>query len=97
MNETQPGRSARRFLVTAAVLEATAGALGLAGLAFCTIAVASLARRRVARMEVPPSALARRGLATAKAATSAGMGAWRGMPGDPRSDAIRRDREPARL
>jgi hypothetical protein len=97
MNETPPGRSVRRLLVTAAVLEATAGALGLAGLAFCTIAVASLARRRVARMEIPPSELARRHMAKARAATSAGMVAWRDRPIDPRAAVMRRDRQSAAL
>jgi hypothetical protein len=82
--EAQSGQSARRLLVAAAVLEATAGVLGLAGLALCTIAVTTLTRQRVARMEVPPAELARRNWAKARAATSAatsaGVGAWRGDP-----------------
>jgi hypothetical protein len=79
MVRTRPldARTARRLLVAAAVLEVTAGALGIAGLALGTAAVASMTRRRVARMEVPPSALARRQWAKARAATSAGVGAWR--------------------
>ena len=76
--QAQTAPSARRLLVAAAVLEATAGVLGLAGLALCTIAVTTLTRERVARMEVPPAELARRNWAKARAATSAGMGAWRG-------------------
>ncbi|MEU8611567.1 hypothetical protein AB0C29_26625, partial [Actinoplanes sp. NPDC048791] len=60
MNEAQAetGRSVRRLLVSAAVLEATAGALGLAGLVLCTVAVTAVTRQRMARMEVPPSELA---------------------------------------
>jgi hypothetical protein len=99
MEETQAesGRSVRRLLVSAAVLEAAAGALGLAGLALCTIAVAALTRQRVARMEVPPSELARQQWAKARAATSAGVGAWREMPSSPRTDGVRRGRETARV
>jgi hypothetical protein len=78
--QEQPAPSARRLLVAAAVLEATAGVLGLAGLALCTIAVTTLTRQHVARMEVPPAELARRNWARARAATSAGADAWRGMP-----------------
>ena len=89
--ETRPERSTRRLLVAAAVLEATAGVLGIAGLALCTIAVASLTRQRVARMETPPSELARQQWARARAATSAGVGAWRSMPADPRPDGVRRE------
>jgi hypothetical protein len=90
--QTQPGQSARRFLVAAAVLEVTAGALGLAGLAFATIAVTSLTRQRVATMPVPPSELARRQLAKARAATTAGVGVWRSTPVVPDADRARRDR-----
>jgi hypothetical protein len=99
MNETQavPGKSVRRFLVTAVVLESTAAALGFAGMAFGTVAVMSVARRRVARMETPPSEIARRSWAKARAATSAGMGAWRGMPAGASSNGLRRDRQPAPL
>jgi len=75
--ESQAARPVRRLLVAAAVLETTAGVLGIAGLALCTVAVAALARRRVTNMEVPPAELARRNWAKAKAATSAGVGAWR--------------------
>jgi len=66
------------LLIAAAVLEATAGALGVAGLVLCTAAVTSLTRQRVAQMDIPPSELARRQWAKARAATSAGVGAWRG-------------------
>jgi hypothetical protein len=99
MNGTpgENGRSARRLLVSAAVLEATAGALGLAGLVVCTVAVTALTRRRVANMDVPPSELARRQWAKARAATSAGMGAWRSMPLSSSANGVRERREAARL
>jgi hypothetical protein len=86
MNETQAetGKSVRRLLVSAAVLEVMAGALGLAGLVLCTVAVTAVTRQRVARMEVPPSELARQQWTRARAATSAGVGAWRSTPLGPR-------------
>ncbi|WP_125804025.1 hypothetical protein [Actinoplanes sp. ATCC 53533] len=94
--QAQPERSVRRLVVTGAVLEATAGALGLAGLVLWTIAVTSRTQQRVARMEVPPSELARRHWARARAATSAGVGAWRGMPAGSRTDGARREWETSR-
>ena len=99
MNGTQgeAGRSVRRLLVSAAVLEATAGALGLAGLVVCTVAVTALTRRRVANMDVPPSELARRQWAKARAATSAGMGAWRGMPLSSSANGRRQVRDTAQV
>jgi hypothetical protein len=99
MKETQAenARSVRRLLVSAAVLEAAAGALGLAGLVLCTVAVTVVTRQRVARMEVPPSALARQQWAKARAATSAGMGVWRGMPLGPRTDGLRPGHETAQV
>jgi len=94
--QAQPERSARRLVVTGAVLEATAFALGLAGLVMWTIAVTSRTQQRVARMEIPPSELARRHWAKARAATSAGIGAWRDLPVGPRTDGVRRERETSR-
>jgi hypothetical protein len=81
--QAQPERSARRLVVTGAVLEVTAVALGFAGLVLWTIAATSRAQQRVARMEIPPSELARRHWVRARAATSAGVGAWRGVPVGP--------------
>ena len=78
--QAQLERSGRRLVVTGAVLEATAVALGIAGLVTWTIAATSRTQQRVARKEVPPAELARRHWARSKAATSAGVGAWRGMP-----------------
>ena len=99
MNEaqTETGRSVRRLLVSAAVLEATAGALGLAGLVLCTVAVTAVTRQRVARMEVPPSELARQHWTRARAATSAGLGAWRSQALSPRTDGLRPGYEAARV
>jgi hypothetical protein len=68
------------MLVAGAVLVTTGGILGLLGLGMGTIALVRAARRRVERMEIPPSEFARTQLARAKAATSAGVGAWRSQP-----------------
>jgi hypothetical protein len=96
-NQVGTGRPVRRLLVSAAVLEATAGAIGLAGLVLCTVAVTMLTRQRMARMEVPPSELARLQWAKARAATSAGVGAWRSVPLGPRTEGMRPERETARM
>lgn len=68
------------MLLAGAVLEATAAVIGLTGLTVCAIALAARVRHRMAHMEVPPTQLARRHLARARAATAAGVGAWRGTP-----------------
>ena len=67
----QPGQSARRLLVAASTLEAMAAVLWLAGRVLGTIAIATVAQQRVARMEAPPSELVRRTWARARAARSA--------------------------
>jgi hypothetical protein len=98
MNHTQTEenrRPVRRLLVAAAVLEATAGVLACAGLVLCTVAVTALTRQRVARMETPPSELARQRWNRARAATSAGMDAWRSGPLN--SDGVRSRPETARV
>lgn len=81
MRQTQEQReqSAHRLVLTGLVLEATAVALGVAGMVVWTIGVTSRTRQRIARMESTPSELARQHWAKAMAATSAGIGAWRGM------------------
>jgi hypothetical protein len=97
MRQTQAEpRSARRLVVTGAVLEATAVALGFAGLVLWTIAVTSRTQQRVARMEIPPAELARLHWARARAATSAGVGAWRGTPVGSSTDGARRERQKSR-
>ncbi|MGA5300040.1 hypothetical protein ACPCHT_08940 [Nucisporomicrobium flavum] len=84
------------MLVAAAVLEGAAGVLGIAGLALCTMAVASVTRQRVAKMEIPPSELARQQFGRFRAATSAGVSAWRTMPSGPPVDGLRPEREASR-
>jgi hypothetical protein len=99
--QVQPRPRIRRLLITAAVLETTAGVLGLAGLALCTVAVTVVARHRVARMEVSPGELARRNMSKAKVATAAGVNAWRGgrsgASAAERADGLRRSTEMPRV
>jgi hypothetical protein len=57
------------------------GILGLAAAVMAGAAFAAAFRRRMENMEVPPSVLARQNWARAKAATAAGVDAWRdGQP-----------------
>jgi len=78
------------LLVAGSVLVATSGILGLLGLGLSTIALVAAARRRVEQMEVPPGEFARTQLARAKAATNAGVVAWRSQPTPDRAESRRR-------
>ncbi len=66
-----------RLLLSGVLLMGIGGVIGLAGLALGSSAVLAAGRRWVQQMEVPPSELARIKWAQAKAATAAGVGAWR--------------------
>jgi hypothetical protein len=72
----RPKRTSR-LLIIGISLVGFAGAIGLAGVALGTVSVAISVRRRIDRMEVPPSRLARRQFTQARAAMSAGADAWR--------------------
>jgi hypothetical protein len=72
-----PYRSTSRLLITGAILTMVGGVVGLAGATVTIAAAAVAARRRMERMEVPPSELARQQLRRARTAVSAGAGAWR--------------------
>jgi membrane protein implicated in regulation of membrane protease activity len=67
----------RGAVVTGVALVSVGGLLLTAGAAITTVALLQATRRWVAKLETPPSELARRQLAHAKAATSAGVNAWR--------------------
>jgi hypothetical protein len=70
-------------LLAGAVLIGIGSLLGLAGLAIAGAALGAASRRYVNGMEVPPSELARRNLAKARAAASAGASAWRNGVAEP--------------
>jgi hypothetical protein len=90
MTESQADRRGfqvdSRLLVGGMVLMGVGSALGLAGLALASSAVFAASRRWVREMDVPPSELARQKWAQARAATSAGIGAWR--DGQPAGQAL---------
>ena len=67
----------RGALVTGVALVSVGGLLLTAGAAITTVALLQATRRWVNQLETPPSEVARRQLAHAKAATSAGVNAWR--------------------
>jgi hypothetical protein len=66
-----------RLLLASAALMATAGLVGMVGVGIATMALVSMARRRISVMEVPPREIARKQWRQARAAVSAGAGAWR--------------------
>src|SRR5690349_15675775 len=86
-----------RLLIVGSALVAASAALGLVGLTVGTATLVGVARRRLEQIGVPPSEFARDQLARARAATGAGMTAWRGVPDSaPESDSARLGlREPA--
>ena len=67
----------RGAVVTGVALVSVGGLLLTAGAAITTVALLQATRRWVAQLETPPSEVAKRHLAHAKAATSAGVNAWR--------------------
>jgi hypothetical protein len=66
-----------RLLLASAALMATAGVVGMVGVGLATMALVTIARRRISVMEVPPREIARKQWRQARAAVSAGAGAWR--------------------
>jgi hypothetical protein len=66
----------RGAVLTAAVLLAISGLLGLAGLSVASAAVIAACRRWYRRVDLPPHELARLKWEQAKAAAGAGAGAW---------------------
>ena len=73
-----------RLLLAGSALLATAGVVGMVGLGLATTALVSIARHRINRMEVPPREFARKQWRQARAAVSAGAGAWRQDAATPR-------------
>jgi hypothetical protein len=67
----------RSLLVTGAVLSGVGTVLVLAGTAILVTTLASAGRGWVQQLETPPSALAAKAMQQAKAASLAGMEAWR--------------------
>src|SRR5215217_1492042 len=70
----------RSLLVGGGVLVGVGGLLGFTGMVLVGSALLSATRQWVNQLEQPPSELARRRWQQAKAAASAGAGAWRNGP-----------------
>ena len=73
---SRPANTSRLLLASTALI-ATAGAVGMVGVGLATIALVSIARHRISVMEVPPREIARKQWRQARAAVTAGAGAWR--------------------
>ncbi|GAA5003434.1 hypothetical protein [Kitasatospora paranensis] len=67
----------RSLLATGAVLSGVGTVLALTGTALLVTALASAGRGWVQQLETPPSAMAAKAMQQAKAASLAGMEAWR--------------------
>jgi hypothetical protein len=66
-----------RQIVGGSILIGIGGVLALAGAAMAGTALVAAYRQRVNQMDVPPAEMARQNWTRVKAATAAGMGAWR--------------------
>jgi hypothetical protein len=73
----------RSLLVGGGVLVGMGGLLGITGMVLVGSALLSATRQWVNQLERPPSESARRRWQQAKAAASAGAGAWRNGPQTP--------------
>jgi hypothetical protein len=73
----------RSLLAGGGVLVGIGGLVGLTGLVLVGSALFSATRQWVNQLEQPPSEIARRRWQQAKAAASAGAGAWRNGPQTP--------------
>jgi hypothetical protein len=81
MQPQSPYRPASRLLIMGAVLTMVGGVVGLAGATVTVAAAATVARRRIEKMDVAPSEMARQQWQRARTAVSVGAGAWRnGQP-----------------
>ena len=75
----------RSLLIGGGGLVGIGGLLGFTGLVLVGSALLSVTRQWVDQLEVPPKEIARRRWQQAKAAASAGAGAWRNGPRGPSS------------
>ena len=70
----------RSLLVGGGVLVGIGGLLGFTGIVLASSALLSATRQWINQLERPPSEIARRKWQQARAAASAGAGAWRDGP-----------------
>jgi hypothetical protein len=76
MTDMQPSTANSKALIVGFVLVATAGVIGMCGVAISGTALVRGVRNWMLAQQEPPSAVVRRKLAQAKAATAAGASAW---------------------
>ena len=76
MTDMQPSSDNSRAMIVGFALVATAGVIGLCGMGISGTALVRAVRRWVRAQQEPPSAVVKRKLSQAKAATAAGASAW---------------------
>ena len=76
MTDMQPSTANSKALIVGFVLVATAGVIGMCGVAISGTALVRGIRSWMLAQQEPPSAVVRRKRAQAKAATAAGASAW---------------------
>ena len=76
MTDMQPSSADSKAMIVGFALVATAGVIGLCGMTLSGTALVRAVRRWVRAQQEPPSAVMKRKLSQAKAATAAGASAW---------------------
>jgi UPF0716 family protein affecting phage T7 exclusion len=76
MTDMQPSSANSKAMIVGFALVAAAGVIGLCGVAISGTALVRAVRRWVRAQQEPPSAVVKRKLSQAKAATAAGASAW---------------------
>ncbi len=76
MTGMQPNSANSKAMIVGFALVATGGLIGMCGMGISGTAMVRAVRRWVRSQQEPPSAIMKRKLAQAKAATSAGASAW---------------------
>jgi len=76
MTDMQPITANSKAIIVGFVLVATAGVIGMCGVAITGTALVRGIRSWMRAQQEPPSAVVRRKLVQAKAATAAGASAW---------------------
>jgi hypothetical protein len=76
MTDMQSSTANSKAMIVGFVLVATAGVIGMCGIAISSTALVRGIRSWMRAQEEPPSAALKRKLAQAKAATAAGASAW---------------------
>lgn len=72
----QASTASSKAMIVGMVLVAAGGLISLCGVAVSSTALATAIRRWVLSQQEPPSAIVKRKIALAKAATAAGASAW---------------------